>query len=84
MTNSLAGKLACLAFLFVFSARTSAAQTEGQLAGIIDEHTHSDPDNVPRRYDALQVVKDAKAAGMAGRRPQESRDAHHAARLYRE
>ena len=66
MTNSLAGKLAGLALLFVFSARTSAAQTEGQLAGIIDEHTHSDPDNVARRYDALQVVKDAKAAGMAG------------------
>jgi hypothetical protein len=56
------GRLACVALLFLLSAGASRAQLEG----IIDEHTHSDPDNVPRRYDALEVVKEAKAAGMAG------------------
>jgi len=66
MTNLKSARVASLALLLVLSAGTSAAQMEGQLQGIIDEHTHSDPDNVPRRYDALQVVKDAKAAGMAG------------------
>jgi hypothetical protein len=53
---------ACLALLLVLSARTSKAQ----LQGIIDEHAHSDPDNVPRRYDALELAREAKAAGMSG------------------
>jgi hypothetical protein len=66
MTNLKSVRLACLALLFVFSAGTSAAQMEAQLEGIIDEHAHSDPDNVPRRYDALELAKAAKAAGMAG------------------
>jgi hypothetical protein len=52
----------CLALLFVFSAATANAQ----LQGIIDEHAHSDPDNVARRYDALALAKMAKAAGMSG------------------
>ena len=55
-------RLVCLGLLCMFSAGTARAQLEG----IIDEHVHSDPDNVPRRYDALEVVREAKAAGMAG------------------
>src|SRR5271165_1330668 len=62
MTGEKFVRLAAFALLFVLSSGTSKAQLEG----IIDEHVHSDPDNVPRRYDALEVAKEAKAAGMAG------------------
>jgi len=62
MTKITFVRLASLALLVVFSAGASRAQ----LQGIIDEHAHSDPDNVARRYDALELAKEAKAAGMAG------------------
>ena len=62
MTKGRWTRPACLALLLVLSAGTSKAQ----LQGIIDEHAHSDPDNVPRRYDALELAKEAKAAGMSG------------------
>ncbi len=59
-------RMACLALFLALSAGTARAQKDAQLAGIIDEHAHSDPDNVPRRYDALELAREAKAAGMAG------------------
>ena len=43
-----------------------AGSSQAQLQGIIDIHAHSDPDMQPRRYDALQFAKEAKAHGMAG------------------
>ena len=35
-----------------------------QLRGVIDVHAHSDPDNQPRRLDALDLAKQAQAEGM--------------------
>jgi hypothetical protein len=43
-----------------------AGSSRAQLEGIIDIHAHSDPDMQPRRYDALQFAKRAKAQGMRG------------------
>jgi hypothetical protein len=62
LINRIPVRMACLALFLALSAGASQAQLEG----IIDEHTHSDPDNVARRYDALEVAREAKAAGMAG------------------
>lgn len=62
MTKGKLTRLACLALFSVLSAGICRAQLEG----IIDEHAHSDPDNVPRKYDALELAKAAKAAGMSG------------------
>jgi hypothetical protein len=36
------------------------------LAGAIDIHVHSDPDNVPRSIDAIDVARLSKARGMRG------------------
>ena len=36
------------------------------LAGTIDIHVHSDPDNVPRSIDAMDVAKLARSKGMRG------------------
>ena len=36
------------------------------LAGTIDIHVHSDPDNVPRSIDGIEVAKLAQAKGMRG------------------
>jgi hypothetical protein len=41
-----------------------AAPADAQLRGIIDVHAHSDPDNQPRRLDALDLAKQAQAEGM--------------------
>lgn len=62
MTKDTCARLAALALLLVLSAGASKAQ----LQGIIDEHAHSDPDNAPRRYDALELARAAKDAGMGG------------------
>lgn len=62
MTGRAPARLACIALLLAFGAGT----TKAQLQGIIDEHSHADPDNVPRRYDALEQAKEAKAEGMRG------------------
>lgn len=35
-----------------------------QLQGIVDIHVHSDPDSVPRKLDALETARLAKAAGV--------------------
>ena len=44
----------------------SAMQTSGSLRGAIDIHVHSDPDNVPRSIDGLEVAKLALSKGMRG------------------
>lgn len=62
-----------LAILFVVPAATAPRQ-RGEapddaarvLAGAIDIHVHSDPDNVPRSIDAIDVAKLSKARGMRG------------------
>lgn len=48
-------------FLLLFA---SAALCLAQLQGIVDIHVHSDPDAVPRKLDALDTARQAKAAGM--------------------
>jgi hypothetical protein len=60
--------------LIVVTAPTSATRTGPQpgddprqaLRGAIDIHVHSDPDNVPRSIDGLEVAKLARAKGMRG------------------
>jgi len=42
------------------------AAADPLLAGTIDIHVHSDPDNVPRSIDALDVATLARARGMRG------------------
>src|SRR6266566_3669226 len=49
----------CL-LLLAFSAATSLAQ----LKGIVDIHTHGDPDSVPRKIDVLELARLAKSEGM--------------------
>jgi uncharacterized protein DUF6282 len=43
-----------------------ATPDAGLLAGAIDIHVHSDPDNVPRSIDGLEVAKLAREKGMRG------------------
>jgi Family of unknown function (DUF6282) len=45
---------------------TDAAVNARLLAGTIDIHVHSDPDNVPRSIDGIEVAKLAQAKGMRG------------------
>lgn len=45
-------------------AQSSAAKID--LTGVIDIHTHSDPDSMPRSIDAIDLAKMAKARGMRG------------------
>src|SRR5260370_6109251 len=46
--------------LLTFSAGLSFAQIQG----LVDIHVHSDPDSVPRKLDALDTARQAKAAGV--------------------
>lgn len=39
---------------------------KADLSGVIDIHTHSDPDSMPRSIDAIDLAKMAKARGMRG------------------
>ena len=48
------------------SSRSGQAQTIEVLRGAIDVHVHSDPDNVPRSMDGIDVAKLARAKGMRG------------------
>jgi len=41
-----------------------AGSANAQLRGIIDVHAHSDPDNQPRRLDALDLARQGQAEGM--------------------
>src|ERR1700739_1548372 len=47
--------------LFLIIALSANAQT---LNGAIDMHTHSDPDGVPRKIDAIDLARLAKQHGM--------------------
>ena len=44
----------------------AAAESERLLAGAIDIHVHSLPDDRPRSIDAIDVAKQAKSRGMRG------------------
>ena len=46
--------------------RGGADEARRVLAGAIDIHVHSDPDNVPRSVDGLEAAKLARAKGMRG------------------
>jgi hypothetical protein len=46
--------------------RGGADEARRVLAGAIDIHVHSDPDNVPRSVDGLEAAKLARANGMRG------------------
>jgi hypothetical protein len=51
----------------VVGQRGGAADEVAQvLAGAIDIHVHSDPDNVPRALDGVEAAKLARAKGMRG------------------
>ncbi len=45
---------------------TDAGASARLLAGTIDIHVHSDPDNVPRSIDGIDVAKLARSKGMRG------------------
>jgi Family of unknown function (DUF6282) len=47
-------------------ARGRPQAAEAVLAGAIDIHVHSDPDNRPRSIDAIDVAKLARSRGMRG------------------
>ncbi len=49
----------CLLLLLI-----SAGMAFAQLQGIVDTHTHGDPDSAPRKIDVLELARLAKAAGM--------------------
>jgi hypothetical protein len=42
------------------------ARGQGDLAGVIDIHVHSDPDSLPRSIDAIDLAQLAKQRGMRG------------------
>jgi Family of unknown function (DUF6282) len=51
---------------FLISFLFSSLLCFGQLNGILDIHAHSDPDSMPRKIDALELVRQAKSEGMRG------------------
>jgi hypothetical protein len=57
-----------IAFSFAIFAPAGSAQAPApsDLDGVIDIHTHSDPDSIPRSIDAIDLAKMAKARGMRG------------------
>jgi hypothetical protein len=71
LSRLLVQTLATATLAGVLAARqpgTRAAQpaSDSLLAGTIDIHVHSDPDNVPRSIDGLDVATLARARGMRG------------------
>lgn len=58
-----------LVVAFVITAAVAGAPTSvaaQTLEGAVDIHVHCDPDVLPRSLDALDVAKEARAAGMRG------------------
>jgi len=53
-----------LAIVAIVLAGAQAPRENNPLAGAIDIHMHSDPDNVPRSLDGLEAATQARAAGM--------------------
>ncbi|MBI2149112.1 MAG: hypothetical protein HYU27_00715, partial [Acidobacteria bacterium] len=49
-----------------FGQRGGADDSARLLAGSIDIHVHSDPDDRPRSIDAIDVAKLARTRGMRG------------------
>jgi len=64
------GLAACLASLAALDAggrdQDITSEARQLLRGAIDIHVHSDPDNVPRSMDGLEVARLALARGMRG------------------
>src|SRR5450432_2296118 len=48
----------------VLAGLFAAASLFGRLDGVIDIHVHADPDSLPRKIDAIDLAKLAKARGM--------------------
>ncbi len=65
-TVAVAGLLSAASAPAGTSQITDAAVSARLLAGTIDIHVHSDPDNVPRSIDGIEVAKLAHAKGMRG------------------
>jgi len=55
-----------LGILFAVLLGRVPANGQGDLAGVIDIHVHSDPDSIPRSIDAIDLAKLAKQRGMRG------------------
>src|SRR5690242_3339143 len=58
------GRLLSICGVFAVLATTACAQVS--LQGVIDIHTHSDPDSLPRKIDAIDLARLAKERGMRG------------------
>ena len=65
-TVAVAGLLSAASAPAGTSQITDATVSARLLAGTIDIHVHSDPDNVPRSIDGIEVAKLALAKGMRG------------------
>ena len=65
-TVAVAGLLSAASAPAGTSQITDATVSARLLAGTIDIHVHSDPDNVPRSIDGIEVAKLAQAKGMRG------------------
>ena len=65
-TVAVAGLLSAASAPAGTSQITDATVSARLLAGTIDIHVHSDPDNVPRSIDGIEVAKLAHAKGMRG------------------
>ena len=70
LVRSAAAAVVAAAISVVAAGRTNgarAAQAADQLlAGTVDIHVHSDPDNVPRSLDGIEAAKQARARHMRG------------------
>jgi hypothetical protein len=53
-----------LGVVAVWASRPSSAQTRGPLAGAVDIHVHTAPDNVERAIDAIEMAGLARDRGM--------------------
>jgi len=53
-----------IATLFLSLFLSSAILSFAQLQGIVDIHTHADPDSAPRKIDVLELARLGKAEGM--------------------
>jgi hypothetical protein len=58
--------IAALLGVYMLRAQAQAPAAKADLTGVIDIHTHSDPDSMPRSIDAIDLAKMAKARGMRG------------------
>lgn len=65
-TVAVAGLLSTVSAPAGTSQIADATVSARLLAGTIDIHVHSDPDNVPRSIDGIEVAKLAQAKGMRG------------------